>query len=108
MEIKQFAQQLQGFFQIFDAFFLDEPEKKRLLARAKKTLEEKILRNESALPVIMALGGRYDSNIDKAKMEELGALVELIQAREALRTATVEWDCKERDDQETLRTMFDI
>lgn len=108
MGIQEFAELLQTFFIVFDGYFLHDPEAEELLTRAKESLKEKIQRNESALPVIMALGGRYDSEIDRAKVKELEALLSLLGARKELQTATLKESRRDRDAEASLQALFGI
>lgn len=88
-EIMDFAEKLFDFFNMFDAVFLYDETAPDLLRETMQSLTEKVSFNESALPVIMAMGGQYDSGIDRAKIDELAALVKLLDARKAMREATV-------------------
>lgn len=108
MEIQEFAEQLQTFFLLFDGYFLHDPEAEELLLQTKESLEEKINRNESALVVIMALGGQYDSGIDRAKVKEVAALLELIKARKELQAATIRENRRDRDAEASLLALFGI
>ena len=87
-EIKETGETLASFFLVFDATFLFDEKTEELLNNTKKALEKKILHNESCLPVILAMGGNYDSGVDRAKVEEINALLELIKARKKLQRAT--------------------
>lgn len=93
---------------VFDGYFLYDPEAEKLLAKTKESLENKITHNESAMVVIMALGGRYDSEIDRAKVKEVAALLELIKARKELQAATVKENRRDRDAEASLRALFGI
>lgn len=87
--IRDFAEQIKTFFLVFDAAFLYDDQAEEMMAEVLESLQEKISRNESALPVIMALGGQYDRGIDQAKLEETDALLRLLRARKALRAAVI-------------------
>lgn len=52
-----------------------------LLDRTKKELENKISKNMSALPIIIACGGNYNSMEDEMKLKTLNLLIELIKTR---------------------------
>ena len=53
----------------------------KLLEEAKENLENHISHNMSALPIIMACGGNYDSMEDEMKLKTLKLLIELIKTR---------------------------
>ena len=53
----------------------------KLLEKAKKELKNHISRNMSALPLIMACGGNYDSMEDEMKLKTLDLLIELMKTR---------------------------
>ena len=73
-EIKDFAESITNFFLVFDGLFLMNENAEELLQETKSSLEEKVLHNEALLPVIISMGGNYDSDIDCAKIEEIEAL----------------------------------
>lgn len=83
-EIKVFSEAIMSFFTVFDGLFLYNDKAEELLQETKSSLEEKVLRNESCLPVIIAMGGSYDSNVDRAKIKEIEALQQLLKARKSL------------------------
>lgn len=78
-----------------------------LLDEALKTLKEKISFNESALPVIIALGGDYDSSEDKCKVETLNALTALIKARIKYKDVMLKKQKQKISNQELLK-MFNL
>jgi hypothetical protein len=88
MDVSEFAERLKSFFAIFDGFFMDSMEAEELLMRTKDSLENKICRNEAAMPIITALGGLYEKSLDEAKLKEVNALADLLSARKAVRDAT--------------------
>lgn len=96
-KIEEFAGSLTSFFALFDGLFLYDENIEKMLEETKKSLEEKILHNESLLPVIMAMGGNYDSDIDRAKVKEIEALQQLLKARKNLQKATEKEKTKKRD-----------
>ena len=105
--VKNFAESLQNFFLVFDGLFLYEEDAEQLLNDVKKSLEEKILHNESALPIITACGGDYDSEIDRAKVEEITALLNLLKARNNLRKAT-EKKAKKKNNNAEILALFGL
>lgn len=107
-EVKEFSESLKSFFIVFDGLFLHSENAEELLTETRESLKEKILRNESALPAIMAMGGNYDSDIDNAKVEELNALLGLLKSRQHLRQATIQKEQKNDTNQELLSRMFGI
>lgn len=100
---EELAVKLKTFFAFFDGFFLEDERCEELLALTKKRLEEHISINESALAVIIAMGGDYDSSVDRAKVKEITALTDLINARKSLKNATVEEDKRKKHKAEMLK-----
>ena len=107
-EIRELAEDLKGFFLYFDATFLQDKSTETLLEEARKGLQEKISRNNSAMVVITALGGRYDGEEDRAKVEELDALLRLLEARKKLRRLAVDQTRKKIRDETLLRDVFGV
>ena len=74
-----------------------------ILIESKESLEEKISRNESAMALIFALGGNYDSSEDEMKIETLDCLIRIIKARNKYKNKVLEEKEKMKKRQETLR-----
>lgn len=108
MDIQEFATRLETFFLLFDTYFLQDAYAEDLLTQTQKSLEEKIITNESALTVILALGGRYDSDVDRAKAEETAALLGLLRARKKLRSAVERENRRDKDAEASLLALFGI
>lgn len=72
-----------------------------LLDEAKKTLKNHISYNMSALPLIMACGGNYDSMEDEMKLKTLDLLIELMKTR-------IEYREKLKDQKENDKNKEDI
>lgn len=72
-----------------------------LLKEAKETLENHISHNMSALPIIMACGGNYDSMEDEMKLKTLDLLIELMKTR-------IEYRDKLKEKQESNKNKEDI
>lgn len=105
--IEEFSESITNFFIVFDGLFLHEEDTEYLLTETQKSLEEKISHNESALPLIIAMGGNYDSDIDRAKVEEIKALLNLIKARKKIQEATEKTYRKNKTNAE-LRALFGL
>ena len=105
--VKEFSESLTNFFLVFDSLFLFEEDAEQLLNDTKESLEEKILHNESALPLIIAIGGNYDSNIDRAKVKQVDALLELVKARKNLQKA-IEKGHKKKADYSQVLALFGL
>lgn len=88
--------------------FLYEDEAEELLAEVKTSLKEKVSYNESVLPVIMAMGGSYDSDVDRAKIEEIEALQNLLKARKKLQKATEDANKRRNTNAELLASMLGL
>lgn len=108
MTPEELAENLKMFFQFFDAMFMVEEETEELLLDTKNSLEEKINRNESALICITALGGRYDSGLDKAKFNEVKAILDLIKARKDVRNITIEQARNKNRNDKLLKDLFGV
>lgn len=106
--VKDFSESLRNFFLVFDSIFFYENDAEQMLNNVKETLEETILHNESALPVIIAMGGNYDSAIDRAKVEEINALLNLLKARKNLQKVTTEAANKKQDNSAVLLALFGL
>ena len=108
MGVEELAIRLRTFFSLFDAYFLHDPDVEQLLVQTKESLEKKILHNEGALVVITALGGKYRGDIDRAKAEEVTALLDLLRVRKKLQKASLEENIRTRNDETLLKEMFGI
>lgn len=76
-----------------------------ILIESKEALKEKISRNESAMALIFALGGDYDSSEDEMKIETLDCLIKIIRARNKYKNKVLEKQEKMKKRQETLRIL---
>lgn len=102
-KVQEFAESIKDFFLYFDSVFLEDPYTWKMLEDTMNSLKEKVSRNETALPLIIAMGGSYDGNIDRAKIKEAEALLSLIQARKEVRAATQEQFDSKKNSAELLR-----
>ena len=104
--IKLIADTIQYLMQQIDVFVnqitLDDI---GILVECKDALKEKILRNESAMALIFALGGNYDSLEDEMKIETLDCLIRIIKARNKYKNKVLEEKEEMRKRQETLRRL---
>lgn len=89
-DIEFFAERLKAWFDLFDLMFIYERKQEEMLKKMCEALEEALSFREGAMIVAAALGGSYDSAVDRAKLEECCALLKLIEARKTLRKATLE------------------
>lgn len=76
-----------------------------ILIESKEALKEKISRNESAMALIFALGGDYDSSEDEMKIETLDCLIKIIRARNKYKNKALEKQEEMKKRQETLRML---
>lgn len=76
-----------------------------ILIECKDSLKEKISRNESAMALIFALGGNYDSSEDEMKIETLDCLIRIIKARNKYKNKILEEKEKIKKRQEALRML---
>ena len=76
-----------------------------ILIESKEALKEKISRNESAMALIFALGGDYDSSEDEMKIETLDCLIKIIKARNKYKNKVLEKQEEMKKRQETLRML---
>ena len=75
------------------------------LIESKEALKEKVSRNESAMALIFALGGDYDSSEDEMKIETLDCLIKIIRARNKYKNKVLEKQEEIKKRQETLRML---
>lgn len=76
-----------------------------ILLECKNTLKEKISRNESAMALILALGGNYDSSEDEMKIETLDCLIRIIKARNKYKNKVLEEQEKMKKRNEALKML---
>lgn len=97
-KIQTLADVIQSLLQQIDLFTISLSEEDfELLEKAKNTLKNHISRNMSALPIIMACGGNYDSMEDEMKLKTLDLLIELMKTR-------IEYREKLKEQQENEKT----
>ena len=101
-QVQEFAEMIRGFFLHFDLVFSDCENAERLLKDTLTSLKDKVNRNEAALPMIIAMGGSYDSEVDRAKIQEVEALLHLIESRKEVRIATMMNVQKKKANEEML------
>lgn len=101
-KIQGLADIIQSLLQQVDLFTATLNKKDfELLEKAKKELENHISKNMSALPIIMACGGKYDSMEDEMKLKTLNLLIKLMKTR-------VEYREKLKDQKENDKNKEDI
>lgn len=76
-----------------------------ILIECKDSLKEKISRNESAMALIFALGGNYDSSEDEMKIETLDCLIRIIKARNKYKNKVLEEQEKMKKRNEALKML---
>ena len=102
VKIQALADIIQSLLQQVDLFTATLNEKDfELLEKAKKELENHISKNMSALPIIMACGGNYDSMEDEMKLKTLDLLIELTKTR-------IEYREKLKEQQDNNKNKEDI
>ena len=102
---EELANKIKILFAYLDNLFIEEDHCEEFLALTKKRLEERISINESALAVIIAMGGDYDSSVDRAKVREITALTDLINARKSLKKVSEEEDKRKKHKSEELKRL---
>lgn len=81
-KINELAERLKELLMPIDLFiYIITEEDAELIDECIASLQYKISHHESALPVIMALGGSYDSTEDIMKLETMRTLKKLINIR---------------------------
>lgn len=101
-KIQLLADIMQSLLQQVDLFTTSlNKEDFELLQKAKKELKNHILTNMSALPIIIACGGNYDSMEDEMKLKTLDLLIELMKTR-------IEYREKLKEQQESNKNKEDI
>lgn len=78
------------------------------LEEARNALQDKISHNESAMAVIIAMGGRYDSTEDKLKLRFLDLVIELIRARAEGFTEVLNSRIQEAKNKDMLKGFFGV
>ena len=107
-KVEYLAYKLQLFFQWFDTCFMGDKEVEELLEETKSSLIEKINRNNSGLIVIAALGGQYDDEEDKIKVQELEAMLNIVRARKELIRIAIDKVEKKEDNAKLLKDLFGV
>lgn len=102
---EELANKIKILFAYLDNLFIEEDLCEEFLLITKRKLEDKILHSETTLPVLLAMGRDYDSTIDRAKVNELTALLDLIKARKNLRAAVENERKRKVDKTDMLRQL---
>lgn len=77
----------------------------KILIESKEALKEKISMNESAMALILALGGNYDSSEDEMKVETLDCLIKIIKVRNKYKEKVLEQKEQIKKRQEALKML---
>ena len=108
-KVQILADRLQNLFTLIDGFMNSlEDEDFNYLEEAKEQLKNKISYGNSAIPVIMALGGNYDDMEDRMKLKSLECIVELTKVRKEYKEKLIEkaeTDKVKRENLEIFRAM---
>ena len=102
---EELANKIKILFAYLDNLFIEEDLCEEFLLITKRKLEDKILHSETALPVLLAMGRDYDSSVDRAKVREITALTDLINARKSLKKASEEEDKRKKHKSEELKRL---
>ena len=102
---KKLSNKIKILFAYLDNLFIEEDHCEDFLLLTKKRLEDKILHSETVLPVLLSMGCDYDSTVDRAKVNELTALLDLIKARKNLRAAVENERKRKVDKTDMLRQL---
>ncbi len=102
---EELANKIKILFAYLDNLFIEEDHCEDFLLLTKKRLEDKILHSETVLPVLLSMGCDYDSTVDRAKVNELTALLDLIKARKNLRAAVENERKRKVDKTDMLRQL---
>lgn len=82
IKVQILADKLMALMPIIDGLMESmDSEDFELLEETREYIERKINYGNSAIPVIMALGGNYDDTEDRMKAKTLDSLIELIKVR---------------------------
>lgn len=104
VKIQTLADIIQSLLQQVDLFTTTLNKKDfELLEKAKKELENHISKNMSALPIIMACGGKYDSMEDEMKLKTLDLLIELMKTRVEYREKLKEQKENDKNKEDILK-----
>lgn len=104
--VQLIADTLQMLLEQIDVFTMNfTKEDLEILEESKEELEERILHNNSALPLIYALGGSYDSAEDEMKIESLEGLINIIKARNEYKDKIMKIKEEQTKNKEILKLM---
>lgn len=97
------ADKLNSILPLIDSFMdsLNE-EEFELLEESRQALKERINKNTSAMPLILACGGNYDDTEDRMKIKTLDCLIDLIKVRKEYKEEKIKAQEKQQNIQEVL------
>lgn len=108
LDIQILAEKLNSLIPLIDAFVEKLEEKDyELLEETREILKDKIQKNNSALPIIMACGGNYDDVEDRFKLETLSILITLFKTRKEYRDEMIKAKQHEMD-MENILNLFGL
>lgn len=100
-KIIELSTRIESLLTLVDMFANEVENDIDLLEETKKALQDKISHNESALPIIIALGGDYDSTEDILKLKTLDYLILLVKARIEYKNEKIK-----QNEEQTNKTML--
>lgn len=107
-KIAELSVRIESLLNLVDMFANEVENDIDLLEEAKKTLQSKISHNESALAVILALGGDYDSSEDRLKVKTLNCLIDLVKIRLEYKNARIKQEENKINRIRALNDLFGI
>ena len=107
-KITEMGIKLTNLMQMIDMFAMDVERDIDLLEETKTHIADKISHNESAMVIITALGGTYDSTEDKCKLKTMDLLIELIKTRIELKQEKIKQSQRKTNNQNILKQLFGI
>lgn len=107
-KVLEISTRLENLLPLIDMFAIEMKDNIELLEEAKQSLRENISYKTSAMPVIMAMGGQYDSTEDRLKLKTLECLIELIKIRNDYAKEVKQMRERKKNNADMLQQLFGI
>ena len=103
LKVQILADKINSLLPLIDGFAENMTEEDfELLEETRGSLRDKINYGNSALVVIMALGGNYDDTEDQMKIKTLDCLIDLINARKEYKEKLLKKQNQQANNQEII------
>jgi len=107
-KVLEISTRLESLLPLIDMFAIEMNDKMELLEEAKQSLSNGISFKTGAMPLIMAMGGQYDSTEDRLKLKTLECLIELIKIRNDYAEEVKKMQKSKKDNADMLKQLFGI